>query len=354
MKTKTFTAEDPVLPMNYPGFVFRTLRNDGYDAAALLAKTGLTEDRLNDPDYRFGFLSLRRFVLNAIEVTGDPHLGANLARRFEATLIGMPAYTAMNAACFKDALDVARRFAFLTFPNFEFAVLDRAGVCEPGAVAIRLRPRLPLGDIAYFGSISALIVCDSFFKAVLRRSTGALRGELMVAEPEGWASIAAQIGFPMSFGRQDNMLVVPAEVLHERLPGADPVNHARLLSLCEKLAAHAGYETTLPNLVLSFLEADQNFGAPLSAAAAALGYSERGLRRQLERSGTSYRKLTEQVLESRARALLLNSCQPITTIAQDLGYDTPSNFARSFKRWTGTTPKAFRECRDANGDAGRN
>ena len=78
-------------------------------------------------------------------------------------------------------------------------------------------------------------------------------------------------------------------------------------------------------------------------AAAALGYSERGLRRYLERSGTSYRKLTEQVLDRRAREMLANSALPIHVISHELGYETPSNFVRSFKRWTGETPKAFRD-----------
>ncbi|NJK33418.1 MAG: AraC family transcriptional regulator [Deltaproteobacteria bacterium] len=40
---------------------------------------------------------------------------------------------------------------------------------------------------------------------------------------------------------------------------------------------------------------------------------------------------------------------PIKTIAHTLGFDTPSNFTRSFKHWTGTSPSAFR--RHAHTDA---
>jgi AraC-like DNA-binding protein len=103
------------------------------------------------------------------------------------------------------------------------------------------------------------------------------------------------------------------------------------------------YETTPVTQVLAILEGAQSPVVSLSDVAAELGYSERGLRRQLDRSGTSYRKLMDQVREQRARNLLSGSTQPIKAIAGAVGFESPSNFARSFKRWTGLTPKAFRD-----------
>lgn len=41
---------------------------------------------------------------------------------------------------------------------------------------------------------------------------------------------------------------------------------------------------------------------------------------------------------------------PVKGVAATLGFESPSNFARSFKRWTGLTPNAFRE----RVDLGRN
>ncbi|MDX2032145.1 MAG: helix-turn-helix transcriptional regulator [Blastocatellia bacterium] len=56
----------------------------------------------------------------------------------------------------------------------------------------------------------------------------------------------------------------------------------------------------------------------------------------------AFLKLTNEIRERRARGMLANTDIPIKTIARDLGFDTPSNFARSFKRWTGASPSAFR------------
>ncbi|MGF1511778.1 MAG: AraC family transcriptional regulator ligand-binding domain-containing protein [Myxococcota bacterium] len=352
MSAKTFAPDDPALPMNYPGFVFRTLCEDGHDAEALLAGTGLTPVLLHDPNFRTGFAPLRQFFLNAMEQTGDPHLGITLAQRFEATYVGLPAYAAMNAARFKDALGVLGRFFFLTFPAIDFRFPDLSPELERGAAAVCLRPKFPFEDITYFGMSSALIACNGLFKAILRAPRVVSYGEMTTSEPEGWAEMSAGIGFPIRFEAREHRLVFPAELLTQPLPASDPINHLRLLELCQKLAVEADYETTLRSRVLSFLEKGRNLAVPLSEAAAALGYSERGLRRHLERSGTSYRDLTDQVRESRARELLAGTAQPIQAIAHALGYETPSNFARSFKRWTGVTPTEFRAAQRGRANRG--
>lgn len=354
MNRKMFTAEDPALPMNYPGFVFRTLREDGHDSEALLAGTGLTGEHLGDPNFRCGFQTLSRFLKNAIEVTSDPHLGPKLALRFEPSYVGVPAYTAMNAASFQDGLEVLSRFLFLTFPAIEFTFLGIETETEPGEVAIRLRPRLDFGDLTCFVLSSALVVCEGLCKAMLRTTRVGSRAQMTISEPEGWVAAAPHVGFPVRFEARETRLFFPRKLLARPLPGADPMNHPRLLALLEHFAAKAGFETTLDSQVVAFLEAKQNLSAPLAEVAAALGYSERGLRRQLERSGTSYRKLVDQVRESEAREMLANTSRPIQTIAHELGFEAPSNFARSFKRWTGATPTAFRDSRKARGDAGRN
>jgi len=351
-RTKTFTLDDPALPMDYPGFVFRTLCKDGYDSKSLLAGTGLTAEHLKDPKFRTSFAPIRQFLLNAIAATGDQHLGIRLAWRFEPNYIGLPAYAAMNAAHFEDALVLLTRFFFLSFPAIDFSFPD--AVSEKDEVGVRLRPKFPLEEITYFGTSSALIGCNGLFNAMFREKQVVSRGEMTIREPEGWAEIAEDIGFPIRFEASENRLIFPSELLTHPLPGGDPINHQRLLQLCEKFAADAEYETTLASRVLSFLETDGNLGTSLSLAASKLGYSERSMRRQLERTGTSYRILTDQVRERRAKELLTGTARSIQDIAYYLGYEAPSNFARSFKRWTGTSPMEFRDARRVRTELGQN
>ena len=343
MTTRSFTPDDPALPINYPGFVFRMLRDEGYPADALLADTGLEETHLRDPHFRCAFRPLRRLFLNAIEHTGNLHLGVTLALQFQPTYIGLPAYTAMNASCFKDGLDVLERFFFLNFPAFDLRLMDGRSGLQAGEAAIRLRSKFPFSGIEYFAFSSAHVAINGLLKAMLKVDRVATRAEITVSRPEGWAPLETRIGFPFRFGADENHIFFPESLLDQSLPGADPINHARLVALCDQFAREMAFETTPVTQVLAYLESAPSLNATLSDAARKLGFSERDLRRQLNRSGTSYRQLADQVREQRARNLLTNSIQPIKAIANALGFESSSNFARSFKRWTGLTPKAFRE-----------
>ena len=350
MNAKTFKADDPVLPMNYPSFCFRFLHKEGHDSKQLLEGTGLTVEHLLDPDFRTGFPALRRFYLNALALADDQHLGVRIAQRFEPAYVGLPAYAAMNAASFKMALLVLTRYFFLSFPGIDFCLLNPDGLTESNEASVRLRPKFPLDELAYFGTSSAIVGCNGLLKGILRTPQVATRGELTVGEPSGWSEIAGLVGFPIQFNASENRLIFSSEILNQPLPGADPINHRRLLRLCEKFALDADGETTLSSRVLSLLETEGNIGIPLTKAAAKLGYSPRSLRRELEETGTSYRLLVEQVRERRARQLLAGSTRSIQAIAYELGYEAPSNFSRSFKRWTGVSPGEYRDAQHGSAD----
>lgn len=326
---------------------------EGHDPKALLAGTPLTRDHFTDPNVRIDLPILRRFILNSIECTGDPHLGPKLASRFEAHFGGLPVYAAMNAASLKEALQVLNRFSRLTFPAIEIAFTQAKAGLEPGEAAVRIEPKLALMDLTYFVSSTALIVCNDFLKAITRLERVAFRGDLAVKEPPGWSGAdQGDTGVPFRFGAPETRLVFPAELLALPLPGTDPINHHRMVALCEKLPVDV--EPMLARQVIAFIESEQNFDLPTRAVARALGYSERSFRRELAKTGTSYRKLAEQVRENRAREMLANTGRPINAIAHDLGYEAASNFARSFKRWTGATPKAFRAAHQTPPGSGQN
>jgi AraC-like DNA-binding protein len=79
------------------------------------------------------------------------------------------------------------------------------------------------------------------------------------------------------------------------------------------------------------------------AVAAALGLSRRTLTRRLSEEHTSFRQLLDDVRGDFARALLQDHTLSIGDIAFFLQYSEPAAFHRSFRRWTGRTPQAFRE-----------
>ena len=341
MSRKAFTADDAALTMNFIGFAFRRLREQGLAAEALLDGTGLTAEAFADPGIRCRFWQHQRFLRNAMAATADPHLGPRLALEFDINNIGLPAYAAMSSASFAAALEVADRYFFMTFPIID---LDREILGEE--VVLRWRPSLTLGETAYFVIGGAVVMAERFFRALLRLDRVLTRAEFAFAEPAGWPAFAAQQDGPVaSFGASESRAFFPKALLDRPLASADPINHQNLLALCAQQAARTEFEESFSRQVLAYMSEQRPLNPSLDAAAAAFGYSERSFRRKLERSGVSFRQLCDQLRESRAREMLCDTMLSVQAIAFELGFNEPSNFARSFKRWTGVTPKAYREGR---------
>ena len=72
----------------------------------------------------------------------------------------------------------------------------------------------------------------------------------------------------------------------------------------------------------------------------------RSLQRRLRRDGASYRAVPDQARYLRARELILaGDAVPLSQVAYDVGYSDQANFARAFKRWSGSSPSTLRSVR---------
>jgi AraC-like DNA-binding protein len=93
-------------------------------------------------------------------------------------------------------------------------------------------------------------------------------------------------------------------------------------------------ETLLPHLHLSDLS--------VAHAAELCGYRERTLRRKLKDNGTTMMKEITRLREEKATSLLVETDSAIADIGRSVGINNPSVFTRSFKKWTGMSPKEYR------------
>ncbi|MEV0292982.1 helix-turn-helix transcriptional regulator [Nocardia sp. NPDC050710] len=77
--------------------------------------------------------------------------------------------------------------------------------------------------------------------------------------------------------------------------------------------------------------------------AARLGYSTRTLNRLArEHTGRTAKQLIDDRIVLEAKRLLTHAQDPVTRIAERLGFDDASNFSKYFQQRTGSTPAAFR------------
>ncbi len=73
-----------------------------------------------------------------------------------------------------------------------------------------------------------------------------------------------------------------------------------------------------------------------------LRMDRRTLHRRLEREGTGFQALLDEIRFDVAREMLQDDHIPVFNVAQSLGYSDPSAFTRAFRRWSRLTPVEWR------------
>lgn len=84
----------------------------------------------------------------------------------------------------------------------------------------------------------------------------------------------------------------------------------------------------------------------LEAVAEKLGMNARALSRRLSRRGTNYQKEVSRLRLEIALQYLVSNDSSVTDIALQLGYCDTSAFCNAFKRWTGRSPRQYKQMRD--------
>jgi AraC-like DNA-binding protein len=106
---------------------------------------------------------------------------------------------------------------------------------------------------------------------------------------------------------------------------------------------------TLLGRVRRVLLEELRLGEPtLSRLAARLRTSERTLQRRLNSEGTSVQALLDEARHQISLRHLAESKESIAEISFLLGFAEVRAFHRAFKRWTGSTPAAYRQSRTAS------
>ena len=172
-----------------------------------------------------------------------------------------------------------------------------------------------------------------------------LRIELQRSEPQAQYLPEYQSRWrcPVLFNQAHNRIVIDKAFLNLPLRQPNPpLRQALELQAQSQLAELQPHNVLLQKvsdaLQMCLLEGQVN----VDLVAAKLHMSPRTLQRRLQQQGVPYQDLLAQARLQQAQWRLSQTQQSVEDIAYGLGFSEPTSFYRSFKQWTGLSPKRWR------------
>lgn len=306
----------------------------GLAPAVLLAGSGLAPRDLADHRREVTAQQELRVVRNLL-AAAPATTGVRVGTRYHASTFGPLGFALMSSATLGDAANLTFRFLDLSFT-----------FCVPSARTD--------GDQVVIGVDHGDLPADVHAFLVERDLTAIWT---VLREIAGGSPRLTSLALPFGPGRSAELRsafgVVPVRAqASDRaelrldvawfdlpLPQANPHAFAMAESLCRDLVARRRSRTGVAEEVRVLVAQRLPDGAPMGEVAAALGLSERSLRRHLTEAGTSYRTVLDEVRRSAADELLARPGLTVDDVAHRLGYAEATSFGAAYRRWTGHTPR---------------
>jgi AraC-like DNA-binding protein len=157
-------------------------------------------------------------------------------------------------------------------------------------------------------------------------------------------SLAEATGCQVVFDAPYNRLTFPRECLDYRVVQNQASLQQFLDMAVYQLSLVERQPGTISEAIRQLIGNDVKDGMPsFTDIAERLHLSESSLRRKLLKEQTSFQMIKDQVRCDLAMSMLEDKSLKINDVADQLGFTEPSSFVRSFRNWTGVTPKCYRE-----------
>ncbi|MES0879921.1 AraC family transcriptional regulator ligand-binding domain-containing protein [Roseibium sp. SCP14] len=168
--------------------------------------------------------------------------------------------------------------------------------------------------------------------------------ELAATPPQSTSAFQKKYQGRLNFGAPHNRISFPRSLLSRPLRRNDAHLYEIILKAASGEMDKFGQMESPLSRIANEVASNLSHGAcTLPQISAKLGMSQRAVQRLLEKEGTSFRKLSEEIRRSAAERYLRSTDLPMKEIAYLLGFSELSTFSRAVKTWFGVSPRKVRE-----------
>lgn len=317
--------------------IVQALEMGGVDCLSLFAELGLDYAALNDPDARFPQDGMTRLWERAVELSGNPAIGLNMAKVVRPASFHVVGYALMSSRTLKEGFARLVRYQRIIGEgaDLSFRPLEQGYALILAIHGDRLAPARQSAE-------ASLAYALAFCRWMTGKAIRPLRVSFQGAPPVDLEPYQQVFQAPIQFNAAHYALLFERADMEAPLPTAN----ASLAQLHDRFAGEylARFsESRVTHQARQVLCRLLPQGEPKrDAVAQALYLSQRTLQRRLQEEGTSFQQLLDDTRRELAVQYLAQPNLTLLETAYLLGFADPSNFFRAFRRWFGETPGEYR------------
>lgn len=320
----------------------------GVDRAAALAAVGVRPEEAADANGWIPAARMTRAWEVVPELSGDPSFGLHAAEQAPAGVYGPLDLATMSSATVGEAFDRVERYYAAMGAMSELRAKRGPGGELTLTVRTVVRARTDLRHFVehmlalFVTRARATVALPAAASPADARVASAIEVRFAHAAPADTREHARILGPHVRFGARASEIVLSRELVSLPLRTANP----ELAPILEREEARLRLRPDAPvtQRVRGAIEQGLRDGrVDLEAVAKRLGMGPRTVQRLLQRDGTSFAEVLDAFRREAALRAVEEGATALSELAYSLGFAQPSALYRAFKRWTGTTPAAYRD-----------
>ena len=307
----------------------------------LLSQSGLSETDLNDPQQRIAAERYNHLMITAAEQSDDSLLGQNFGAQLGTSAFNILGYLAMSAATLGEAALALQKYEELV-SNIGSTTIKHNGATSQ----MCWQPNQHNNQLSHHIVEAVFSGWISFGRKIIGFAAPINRIYFCHSKPESSQDNQSLIfDCPVLYNQAINAIEIDKKWLSLPLTQSQQAVYQALLLEAQKAIEKIGQASNSFTHQIQSLIINNLYQGSLSLdnIASQLNVSRRTLQRQLKQQQVNFRDLVEQTKKELAIKLVIEDSLPLTSIAGILGFSEQSGFTRAYKRWTGHSPKEYRE-----------
>ena len=332
------SQEPIVVSVSVLSQLFSYLTSLKADVDEFLRSIDIDPESVKSPD---AYIPIETYLLiqdGAAEYVHDPYLGLHMGEFAEAGSWSILGYMMMNCKTLGEAFEKSARYHRVIGNLIEGHAHLKFNKIK---VSLETPPHAPkMSRHCYESTISSTV-------RMMRTLTGVEINPLEVTfiypEPESRSEYERIFRCPVLFGQKDNSLTIPLSVIYTPILYSNPEMLKYFENYAQEFLAEMEHENeyarTVTRIILSKLDDE---ALSIKKVAKEMSISVRTLQNRLKEEGVVFSELLTDTRKKLAKKYLTEdySVEQITYL---LGFSEPSVFRKAFKKWSGVTPRQYRE-----------